>query len=49
MRPMKFIVLALMLLAPCTALADCYFNGKKYGEGARAGQFTCQNGRWVRN
>jgi hypothetical protein len=49
MKPKTFAILALMLLLPTTALADCYYNGKRYGEGERVGQFTCQSGRWVRD
>jgi hypothetical protein len=38
-----------LLLVPTSAIADCFLNGKRYDDGARAGVFVCQKGRWVRS
>lgn len=37
------------LLVPTVAIADCFYNGKRYSEGERVGAFICEKGRWVRN
>lgn len=36
-----------VVLVPTFAMADCYYEGKKYPEGARIGFLVCENGEWV--
>jgi hypothetical protein len=38
-----------LILIPTAAMADCYYNGKRYSEGSHVGAFVCEKGRWVRN
>jgi hypothetical protein len=42
------VVVIFLLLMPSVAVADCFYNGKHYAEGDRAGAFVCEKGRWVR-
>jgi hypothetical protein len=47
MRFRRAVLILCLLLVPTGALADCFFNGRQYPEGARVGVFVCENGRWV--
>jgi hypothetical protein len=41
------VLIFCMLLVPTSALADCFFNGRRYPEGARVGSYVCENNHWV--
>lgn len=35
------------LVSPAVAMADCFYDGKWYPEGARIGVLVCEQNQWV--
>lgn len=44
---LHIMTLALVLLS-ANVFADCTQGGRTFGEGEKAGPYTCQGGKWVR-
>ena len=45
----RAVLIVCLLLFPTIAIADCFYNGKRYPEGGRVGMLVCEKGRWIRS
>ena len=48
MKSILYVTTLALILLSGTTLADCKQGDRTYGEGEKAGPYTCQAGKWVR-